>query len=147
MNATTPLLSSAVSDSSGYHAEESIYAVNSTCMKWSALRDAADAVATLAGVEFESDTSEVAAFLGIILESGGWRRRHAEQGIDDLTAVMAHGLAALLSIKAQGSHAPVAARALLREFCAARAAILAFAPPLKKDAEERPDENEYQASA
>lgn len=64
-----------------------------------------------------------------MLVAGGWRRQSAEQGIDDLAAIMEPGLAALLAVNARGVNPAVAAMALWQEFHAARATLLALAPP------------------
>jgi hypothetical protein len=100
-----------------------------TRLKWAALQEAAGAVRLLAGLEPESRSPEIRDFPLIVQAAAGWRLEHAERGIDDLAAVMEHGLCALLSTRAQSGHAPAAALALWREFDAARAAILALAPP------------------
>jgi len=98
-------------------------------MKWSALHDAASAVALLAGQEAERMTPEIRNLPVIMRDAGGWRRELAEQGIADLTAIMEPGLSALLAVHARGMHPQAAALALWQEFLAARDAILALAPP------------------
>lgn len=98
-------------------------------MKWSALQDAADVVAMLAGIQTETRRPEVRDFPAVIEDAGGWRRDHAERGVDDLAAIMEHGLAALLAVNARGANPAPAALALWREYEAARAAIMALAPP------------------
>lgn len=98
-------------------------------MKWPALQDAADVVALLAGIQAESQPPAVRDFPAVIEAAGGWRRDHAERGIDDLAAIMEHGLAALLAVNARGANPAPAALALWREYEAARAAIMALAPP------------------
>ena len=98
-------------------------------MKWSALHDAAGVVATLAGIAAEPMRPEVLNFPAVMRDAGGWRRNLAEQGIEDLAAVMEPGLAALLAVHARGINPATAALALWQEFCAARAALLALTPP------------------
>jgi len=98
-------------------------------MKWSALHDAAGVVATLAGIAAEPMRPEVRNFPAVMRDAGGWRRNLAEQGIEDLAAVMEPGLAALLAVHARGINPATAALALWQEFCAARAALLALTPP------------------
>lgn len=97
-------------------------------MKWSALHDAAAAVSTLAGIAPEPMRPEVRNFPAVMRDAGGWRRDLAEQGVEDLTAIMEPGLAALLAVHARGADASAPALALWQEFHAARNALLALAP-------------------
>ncbi len=97
-------------------------------MKWAALHDAAGVVAMLAGVAAEPMTPELRNFPATMRDTGGWRRALAEQGIDDLAAVMEPGLAALLAVTARGSDPAPAARSLHEEFLAARTALMGLAP-------------------
>ena len=106
-------------------------------MKWSALHDEAGVVAMLAGLAAEPMRPEVRNFPALMRDSGGWRRNLAEQGIDDLSAVMEPGLAALLAVHARGINPATAALALWQEFCAARAALLALTPPPEDNAPRR----------
>ena len=98
-------------------------------MKWSALHDAANVVGLLAGLAAEPTRPEIRNFPALIRDAGGWRRELAEQGIDDLSAVMQPGLAALLAVHARGASPAVPALALWQEFHAARAGLLALTPP------------------
>jgi hypothetical protein len=98
-------------------------------MKWAALHDAAAAVAALAGLEAERNSPAIRNFPALIKDAVGWRKELAEKGIDDLAAIMEPGIAALLSVNARGADATAPALALWREFHAARAALLALAPP------------------
>lgn len=98
-------------------------------MKWSALHDAANVVATLAGIAAEPMRPEVRNFPAVMRDAGGWRRDLAEQGIDDLSAIMEPGMAALLAVNARGVSPAPAALALWQEFHAARTALLGLAPP------------------
>ena len=98
-------------------------------MKWSALHDAANVVAMLAGIAAEPMRPEIRNFPALMRDVGGWRRELAEQGIDDLSAIMEPGLAALLAVTARGVNPAPAALALWQEFHAARSALLAFSPP------------------
>ena len=98
-------------------------------MKWSALHDAVAVVGSLTGMAPEAMRPEVRNFPAMMRDVGGWRRDLAEQGIDDLSAVMEPGLAALLAIHARGVNPAPAALALWQEFHAARAALLALTPP------------------
>lgn len=98
-------------------------------MKWSALHDAVGVAGMLAGIAAEPMRAEVRNFPAVMRDAGGWRRKKAEEGIDDLAAIMEPGLAALLAVNARGVNPAVAAMALWQEFHAARAALLALAPP------------------
>ena len=86
-------------------------------------------VAMLAGIAAEPMRPEVRNFPALMRDCGGWRRSLADQGIEDLSAVMEPGLAALLAVHARGIDPATAALALWQEFCAARAALLALTPP------------------
>ncbi|MFM5892988.1 MAG: hypothetical protein ACKOQM_00935 [Novosphingobium sp.] len=98
-------------------------------MKWSALHDAVGVVGMLAGLAAEPTRPEIRNFPAVMRDTGGWRRDLAEQGINDLSAVMEPGLAALLAVHARGANPAVPALALWQEFQAARAALLALVPP------------------
>ena len=98
-------------------------------MKWSALHDAANVVATLAGITPEAMRPEVRNFPAVMRDTGGWRRDMADQRIDDLAAIMEPGLAALLAVHARGADASAAALALWQEFHRARSALLGLTPP------------------
>ncbi|MEQ1496636.1 MAG: hypothetical protein ABL912_12865 [Novosphingobium sp.] len=100
-------------------------------MQWSALHDAAAEVGKLAGLAPEAMLPEVRNFPALIRDVGGWRRDQAEQGVEDLSAVMEPGIAALLAICANGTNPAPAALALWQEFHAARTALLALTPPLQ----------------
>lgn len=98
-------------------------------MKWSALHDAAGVVAMLAGIAAEPMRPEVRNFPAVMRDAGGWRRNVAEQGIDDLSAIMEPGLAALLAVHARGANPAPSALALWQEFHVARGALLTLCPP------------------
>ena len=98
-------------------------------MKCSALHDAVAVVGSLTGMAPEAMRPEIRNFPAMMRDVGGWRRTLAEQGIEDLSAVMEPGLAALLAIHARGVNPAPAALALWQEFHAARAALLALTPP------------------
>ncbi|HVR90135.1 MAG TPA: hypothetical protein VHG29_03430 [Novosphingobium sp.] len=103
-------------------------AASAMSMKWSALHDAAGVVALLAGIASEPMRPEVRNFPAVMRDAGGWRRSMAEQGVDDLSAIMEPGLAALLAVHARGASAS-AALSLWQEFQAARAGLMALTPP------------------
>lgn len=98
-------------------------------MKWAALHEAAGVVAMLAGMAAEPMNPEVRNFPAVMRDAGGWRRNLAEQGVADLAAIMEPGLAALLAVQARSVSPATAALALWQEFHAARARLLALAPP------------------
>jgi hypothetical protein len=104
--------------------------VSAMSMKWTTIHDAASAVNGLAGLSQEFRTAEVRNFPAIMRDTGGWRQSAAEQGVDDLAAIMRPGLAALLALQTDGVPTTSAATALWQEFLAARAALLALVPPL-----------------
>ena len=98
-------------------------------MKWSALHDAVNVVGLLAGLAAEPMRPEIRNFPAVMRDVDGWRRAQTEHGIDDLSAIMQPGLAALLAVHARGTNPAVPALALWQEFHAARAALLALVPP------------------
>mgnify|MGYP000628057130 CR=1 FL=1 len=98
-------------------------------MKWAALAEAANIVATLAGIEPEISLEEMRDMAALNRRADAWRRERAERCIADLTAVMEPGITALLTINARGADPHPAAKALWQEFSAARAALLALLPP------------------
>jgi hypothetical protein len=102
---------------------------SATSMRWSALGDAGAIVAALAGIAAERPNRTVRNFPMLIRDCPAWRRKLADNMVADLAAVMEPGIAALLSINARGADPRPAARALWREFAAARAAILDLLPP------------------
>jgi len=98
-------------------------------MKWSALHDAAGAVAVIAGLAPPEMTPPIRNFPAVMRDAGGWRRELAEQGIADLSAIMEPGLAALLNSVARGANPRGAAEALWSEFESARDGLMALSPP------------------
>lgn len=103
-------------------------AASAASLKWAALQDAANVVAGLAGLEPERTTAEIRNFPALIRDAAPWRRELAERGIEDMTAVMEPGIAALLGVNARGADPRPAALALWREFTRARGSVLALLP-------------------
>lgn len=97
-------------------------------MQWSAIHDASNVIAALAGLAIEPMRAEMRNFPAVMRDIGGWRRNQAEQGIADLLAVIEPGIAALLAVNARGVNPSAAALALWQEFQAARATLLALTP-------------------
>ena len=62
-------------------------AIGALALKWSALHDAADTIATVAGMTPLPISPEARAFPVAMADVAGWRRALAEQQIDDLTAL------------------------------------------------------------
>ena len=87
-------------------------------------------VATLAGLPHGKISVHERNFPAIMRDAGDWRRELAEQGIDDLSAIMQAGIAALLGLHAKGASPVAPAHALWDEFTSARSALLALAPPI-----------------
>ena len=104
--------------------------ISAMSMKWAAVHDAAAAVGELAGLAPEYRMPDVRNFPAIMRDTGGWRQSVAQQGVDDLAAIMEPGLAALLAVQARGAPVAAAALALWQEFQSARGALLALIPPL-----------------
>ncbi|QCI93956.1 hypothetical protein [Novosphingobium sp. EMRT-2] len=94
---------------------------------WNALHEAAAIVGALAGRSVAEDAgaspAAIEAFPATILHAGGWRLALAQQGMDDLAAILETG------VSARGRSPAHAAMALHDEFRAARAALLALVAP------------------
>jgi hypothetical protein len=99
-------------------------------MKWAAVHDAAAAIGELAGIAPEYRAPDIRNFPAIMRDTGGWRLRLAQQGVDDLAAILEPGLAALLSLQGSGAPAGPPAQALWQEFQTSRAGLLALIVPL-----------------
>ena len=93
--------------------------------KWTALREAGDVVAALAGVE----PAEPFDFPALVRDAAEWRRALAERGVEDMTAAIRPGVAGLSALAAQGTDPRPAALALWREFACAREGLLAVMAP------------------
>jgi hypothetical protein len=104
-------------------------AASALSLKWAALQNAAEIVASLAGLEPERTTPEIRNFPALMREAEPCRRELADRGAEDMAAVMEPGIAALLGVNARGASPRPAALALWREFVEARAALLALLPP------------------
>jgi hypothetical protein len=109
--------------------ELELAAASALGMKWAALHDAARVVAMLAGLETDPPGPEERDFAAMMHRVGGPRLVHAEQQVEDLSAIMEIGLKALLAVSARAGNPATAALALWQEFDSARAALLALAPP------------------
>jgi hypothetical protein len=102
-------------------------AANALSMKWSALHDAAETVALLAGAEGKAMTQRARAFPVSLRDVAPALRELVEEGVADLAAVMEPGLSALIAAHARGAVPRVAATALWEEFLGARDALMALA--------------------
>ena len=100
----------------------------SLSVQWTALQDAASAVAALGGLAPEKLPPQVRNFPALIKDVGGWRFELASEMIGDLAAMMRPGVTALLAVSARGQDATAAAVTLWREFHHARNAVLALVP-------------------
>jgi hypothetical protein len=122
---STPFSSLALSQSSaqpGDHADP-------LGLRWGALREAARAIAALAGVRSQEEVAAMLAFPAGLRTVDSRRARLIEQSIDDLVAIMEPGVAALLSVHERGGDVVPAAKALWQEFASARLGLLALIPP------------------
>ena len=92
--------------------------------KWRALENVTSAVADLAGIGADSSDRAATDFPGMLAQTSGWRRNLAEDGLNDLIAIVEPGVAALLAVHARGNDTAPAAMALWREIKLARANLL-----------------------
>jgi hypothetical protein len=97
-------------------------------MKWSALHEAAETVALIAGSPGGAMSPEARKFPVTMREASPALRSRAEQGVADITAILEPGLSALLATHARGANPAPAANALWREFLAARDQVMTLAP-------------------
>ena len=97
-------------------------------MKWSALHEAAETVALIAGTTGGAMSADARKFPAAMREASPTLRRRAEQGVADITAILEPGLSALLATHARGSNPAPAATALWQEFLAARDQVMSLAP-------------------
>ena len=98
--------------------------------RWAALHEAAAVIAALAGQAPLSSVADAPGFAEALGQMGGWRLRLAREGIEDLSAILQTGIAALLALHGRGGGAVVApASALWEEFLRARAGLIALCPP------------------
>lgn len=100
-----------------------------TGLKWTALHDAAAVVAALAGIPQQPLAAGLRDFSGAVANAPQFLRELAQQGVEDLTAIMQPGLAALIAVRSRGGDATVPAAALWQEFTASRDALLAMVLP------------------
>lgn len=126
MNAVPPSMTPGDSVLSGLGRPDA----SASARKWAALQGAAEVVAMLAGLEPERPSHPVRHFPALMREAPEWRRELADRGIEDLAAVLEHGIAALLGVTARGGDPRMAALTLWHEFTAARATVLAQLSPL-----------------
>lgn len=98
-------------------------------LRWTALAEAAQVVATLARVETLPGSEDGRAIDQLLQSADPWRRERAQHGIADISAFMQPGIVALLSVSARGVDPKPAAMALWEEFVDARAAVIALLNP------------------
>lgn len=108
--------------------DDSMLAARAVDVKWAALHEAAGVVALLAGLPPEPPHPAVRRFPALIGNAGGWRLEMAEQGIDDLAAIMEAGISALLAVHTRGANTGAPAMALWYEFREAREGLLKLLP-------------------
>lgn len=103
--------------------------------KWRALQETTNAVAGLAGNHADTLGAELSDFPGMLAQTSGWRRILAEDGLDDLLAMVQPGLAALLASQARGHDPAGAATILWREIILARGTLLDLVAPMELPSE------------
>jgi hypothetical protein len=104
--------------------------VGATAQKWTALHEAAAVVAALAGLPQQPLAPELRGFAEAVARAPRFRRELAEQGVEDMAAIMEPGLAALIAVHTAGRDASAPARALWQEFTTSRDSLLALVLPL-----------------
>lgn len=102
-------------------------------MRWATAHEAVEAVSFIAGMAPAEHGAEIWNFPEAIRQCAGWRRDLAEQGVEDLIAMLEPGVTALLAVHDSGADARPAAMALWQEFQTARDALIALAPTASED--------------
>lgn len=97
-------------------------------IKWSALHEAAETVALIAGASDGAMSPEAYKFPIAMRDASMALRHRAEQGVADITAILEPSLCALLARHAGGADPAPAAYALWHEFLAARDEVMSLAP-------------------
>jgi hypothetical protein len=100
---------------------------NALSMKWSALHDAAETVALIAGIDGKPMTERIRAFPASLRDARQAVRELVEAGVADIAAVMEPGLSALIAAHARGAVPHAAAAALWDDFLIARDALVTMA--------------------
>lgn len=88
--------------------------------RWRVLHDAAGVVATLGDVPAAAVNDVPDGFPTSLMALDGWRRRLAEQTVEDLTLILRTGISALLSARQRQAPTEASARVLWNEFASAR---------------------------
>jgi hypothetical protein len=95
--------------------------------QWEALHSSAARLGEMAQIAPEAP---IPAFAQMVETAQPWQCTLAAQGLDDIAALLASGLAALGTLAARGQDTAAPALALWREFHAARASVLAALNPV-----------------
>jgi hypothetical protein len=91
--------------------------------QWTVLHAQAARLALLARISPEPAQAQD-AFAALLRLARPWQRTLVLQGMDDIAAMLASGLAALITLSGRGQDTAAPALALWREFHAARGALL-----------------------
>ncbi len=95
---------------------------------WMALHNHAREIGKFAALAEEPFREELAGFPARIRDAGAAQQELAQRGLEDITAMLQPGLAALRAISGRGQEPTAPALALWREFHAARQALLLLCP-------------------
>jgi hypothetical protein len=97
--------------------------------RWENLHESAQLIGSMAHLAKEEYRGNIADFPVTIMRSSVPKQEIAEQGLQDLDAMIQPGLTALLAIEARGQNTTAPALALWREVHAARQALLGLCAP------------------
>ena len=95
--------------------------------RWRVLHEAGQEIGAMAALAKEPIGGSLASFPQRIAQRGGPYLTLANEGIEDLDAILQPGLTALRTIRARGQDTTAPALALWREFHALRSALLSLA--------------------
>lgn len=107
-------------------AGEAAWSPASFCDHWERLHAKAAQVAALAQLSPEPLDGPLARFPGELDRAPPWQRALAQQGVEDIEAMMRPGLAALEIVTQRQGATTAPALALWREFYNARRAVMAI---------------------
>ncbi len=92
--------------------------------RWESLHESAQIIGAMAHLAREEYRGRIALFPSIVLKSPQKQQEIAEQGLEDLDALIQPGLTALLAIEARGQDTTAPALALWREVHSARQSLM-----------------------
>ena len=94
--------------------------------RWETIGHATGRLAAIAGLSRSDTCIATANFLPLFEQAAGWQRARGSEAIEDLTAMLNAGMAALDVLEGRGIDARIPALALWREVDAAQRSLIAM---------------------